>query len=260
MLATVSSGVEARKKSGMKPDDAETSLIWKEACNCCKCLCTHNDQPRRGQRQVLWWSEFCDFCYNPDRQTPGRLQCKSGHRPPNLGRSLGWRSRKVQQQWPPLFGEVCRAWTADYLHNLPSANSQQDVMDAAFLQTLASHWLCHSTKVIMVHRHLQQLHASFQDVRMTKTVWCRLLDRAQACCQQTQPAHSACTATRRQESAKETRCLQAETRQQEASLHQWYLQPITCNGTPFRWSRRELDSLQRHHPFFSNGFHRTSIS
>ena len=51
-------------------------------------------------------------------------------------------------------------------------------------------------------------------------VWWRLLDRSQACCQQTQPAHSACTATTRQESAKETGCLQAETRQQEVSLHQ----------------------------------------
>ena len=51
-------------------------------------------------------------------------------------------------------------------------------------------------------------------------VWCRLLDRSQAYCQQTQPAHSASTATTRQEGAKETGYLQAETRQQEASLHQ----------------------------------------
>ena len=29
-------------------------------------------------------------------------------------------------------------------------------------------------------------------------VWCRLLDRLQACCQQTQPAHSACTTTTRE--------------------------------------------------------------
>ena len=43
-----------------------------------------------------------------------------------------------------------------------------------------------------------------QDVRVTKTVWCRLLDRSQACCQQTQPAHSACMATT---SAKEAGCL-----------------------------------------------------
>ena len=31
---------------GIMPNDAETSLIWQEACNNCKCLCTHNDQPR----------------------------------------------------------------------------------------------------------------------------------------------------------------------------------------------------------------------
>ena len=41
-------------------------------------------------------------------------------------------------------------------------------------------------------------------------MWCRLLDRPQACFQQTQPAHSACTTTIRQEGAKEIRCLQAE--------------------------------------------------
>ena len=41
-------------------------------------------------------------------------------------------------------------------------------------------------------------------------MWCRLLDRSQACCQQTQPAHSACTTTTRQEGAKEIGCLQAE--------------------------------------------------
>ena len=42
------------------------------------------------------------------------------------------------------------------------------------------------------------------------------LYRSQAC-QKTQPAHSACTTTTRQEGAKEIGCLQAETRQQEAS-------------------------------------------
>ena len=130
-----------------------------------------------------------------------------------------------------------------------SSSPQQDVMDASSLQTLASHWLCQSTK------EGQTGCQSDKDY-----VWCRLLDRSQACCQQTQPAHSACMATTKQESAKETGCLQAETRQQEASLHQWYLQLIRCNGTPFRWSRRELDSLQRHRPLFSNGFPRTSIS
>ena len=122
-------------------------------------------------------------------------------------------------------------------------------MDASSLQTLATHWLCHSTK------EGQTGCQSDKDY-----VWCWLQDRSQACCQQTEPSHSACTATTRQESDKETGCLQVETRQQEASLHQWYLQPIRCNGTPFRWSRRELDSLQRYRPLFSSGFPKTSIS
>ena len=75
-------------------------------------------------------------------------------------------------------------------------------------------------------------------VRVIKNyVWCRLLDRSQACCQQIQPAHSACTTTTRQEGAKEIRCLQAETRQQEASIRQRSLQPFRCTGTQFRRCR-----------------------
>ena len=122
-------------------------------------------------------------------------------------------------------------------------------MDAPSLQTLASHWLCHSSK------EGQTGCQSDKDY-----VWCRLLDRSQACCQQTQPAHSACTTTIRQEGAKEIECLQTETRQQEASFRQWSLQPFRCTGTHFRRCRWELDSLQRHCSFFSNGFPRTSIS
>ena len=44
-------------------------------------------------------------------------------------------------------------------------------------------------------------------------------------------AHSACTTTTRQEGAKEIRCLQAETGQQEASIRQRSLQPFRCTGT-----------------------------
>ena len=79
---------------------------------------------------------------------------------------------------------------------LITANSQQDIMDTSLLQTLVSHWLCHSTKEGQIGCQSDKDY-----------VWCRLLDRSQACCQQTQPAHSACTATTRQESAKETGCL-----------------------------------------------------
>ena len=56
-------------------------------------------------------------------------------------------------------------------------------------------------------------------------------------CQQTQPAHSACTTTSRQEGVKEIRCLQAETRQQEASIRQRSLQPFRCTGTQLRRCR-----------------------
>ena len=70
---------------------------------------------------------------------------------------------------------------------------------------------------------------------------CRLLDRSQACCQQTQPTHSACTTTTRQEGAKEIGCLQAETRQQEASVRQRSLQLCRCTGTQFRRCKCELE-------------------
>ena len=59
---------------------------------------------------------------------------------------------------------------------------------------------------------------------------------------------------------KETGCLQAETRQQEASIHQWYRQPFKRTGTQFRECRWELDSLQTHRSLFSSVFPRTSIS
>ena len=120
-----------------------------------------------------------------DKHPPRGLQCQDGHRPPDLGRSDWiWRCRGVQQQWTPPFKEVCRAWITDHQHSLPSTNSQKDNMDAPSLQTLASHWLCHSAKEGQTGCQID--------------VWCRLLDRSQACCQQTQPAHSACTTTTRQ--------------------------------------------------------------
>ena len=73
-------------------------------------------------------------------------------------------------------------------------------------------------------------------------VWCRLLDRSQACCQQTQHAHSACTTTTRQEGAKEIGCLQAETRQQESSIRQRFLQPFRCTGAQFRRAGQSLET------------------
>ena len=94
-------------------------------------------------------------------------------------------------------------------------------------------------------------------------VWCRVLDRSQACCQQTHPAHSACTTTTRQESAKEIWCLQAETRQQETSIRQWYLQPFRCTGAQFKGCRWELDRTGQSSetPFIpSNWSPRTSTS
>ena len=85
-----------------------------------------------------------------------------------------WRCREVQQQWTPPFKEGCRAWITDHQHSLPSTNLQKDNMDAPSLQTLASHWLCHSAK--------EGQTGCQSDCNY---VWCSLLDRSQACCQQT---------------------------------------------------------------------------
>ena len=83
-------------------------------------------------------------------------------------------------------------------------------------------------------------------------MWCRLLDRSQACCQQTQPAHSACTTTTRQEGAKEIRCLQAATRQQEASIRQRSLQPFRCTGT-------QLEDVDESWTVFRDTVHSSSM-
>ena len=98
-----------------------------------------------------------------------------------------------------------------------------------WMHPYSKHW--HLIDFVIVRRKDKQ------DVRVTKTVCCRLLDRSQACCQQTQPAHLSCTTTIRQEGAKEIRCLQAETRQQEASIRHRSLQPFRCTGTQFRRCR-----------------------
>ena len=74
---------------------------------------------------------------------------------------------------------------------------------------------CHLIDYVIVRR------TDRQNIRKTPKdcVWYRLLDRLQACCQQTHPAHSASTATTRQERAKEIGCLLAEAGQHEASIH-----------------------------------------
>ena len=98
----------------------------------------------------------------------------------------------------------------------------------SWMHPRSKHW--HLNHYVVVRRKDRQ------DVSDNDYVWCRLLDRSQAC-QQTQPAHSACTTTTRQEGAKEIGCLQAEPRQQEASIRQRSLQPFRCTGTQFRRCR-----------------------
>ena len=104
-------------------------------------------------KQVIWWSWFCDICNIPDRQfhPAWGLQCQSGQRPSNLWRS-NW-TEGIGKQWHPTFKEVCRAWTTDHQHSLPSTNSQQGS---------SKHW--HLIDYVIVRRKERQ------DVRMTKTM------------------------------------------------------------------------------------------
>ena len=76
---------------------------------------------------------------------------------------------------------------------LPTLNT------TSWMHRRSKHW--HLIDYVIVRRRDRQ------DVRVTKAMCGALLDRSQACCQQTQPAHSACTATIRQENAKKTGCL-----------------------------------------------------
>ena len=97
----------------------------------------------------------------------------------------------------------------------------------SWMHPCSKHW--HLIDHVIVQRKDRQ------DVRVTKTM-CGA-DCWTACCQQTQPTHSAYTTTTRQEGAKEIGCFQAETRQQEASIRQRSLQPFRCTGTQFRRCR-----------------------
>ena len=66
-------------------------------------------------------------------------------------------------------------------------------------------------------------------------MWYSLLDRSQACYQQTKPAHSACTTTTRQENAKEIECLQAETR------HQAFVNDICSHLDALEHNSKDVD-------------------
>ena len=93
----------------------------------------------------------------------------------------------------------------------------------------SKHW--HLIDYVIVRRKDRQ------DVRVTKTMCGADCWTDHRLVVSKQPAHSACTTTTRQEGAKEIRCLQAETRQQDASIRQRSLQPFRCTGTQFRRCR-----------------------
>ena len=145
--------------------------------------------------------------------------------------------------------KVCRAWTTDHQHSLPATNSQ-DIMDVPLLQTLASHWLCHSTKEGRTDRMSEWQRLSGADCWTDHRL---SISKLSLCIQPARrPQGKKC---QRLDEAK----LKQDNKKQEANTHQWHLQPFRCIKTPFSGSRWELDNLQRHR-LISNGFPRISIS
>ena len=82
----------------------------------------------------------------------------------------------------------------------------------SWMHPRSKHW--HLIDYIIVPRKDKQ------DVSVTKTMCGADFWTDHRFVISTQPANSACTTTRRQESAKVIGCLQADTRQQEAIIHQ----------------------------------------
>ena len=82
----------------------------------------------------------------------------------------------------------------------------------SWMHPRSKHW--HLIDYVIVRRKDRQ------DVRVTKTMCGADCWTDHRLVVSTQPAHSACATTTRQEAAKEIGCLQAETRQQEASIRQ----------------------------------------
>ena len=104
---------------------------------------------------ILW------FLQHPGQTThpPRRLQCQSGHTPPDLGRNDWiWRCREVQQQWTPPFKEVCRAWITDHQHSLRLPTRRK----TTWMHPRSKHW--HLIDYVIVRRKDRQ------DVRVTKTM------------------------------------------------------------------------------------------
>ena len=177
------------KRHTWSPDDAETSLFWQEACNNCK------------------WSAYAPTMTNPDEvkdkfydDLDSMISATTRTDKLILLGDFNARVGTDHQTWEGEIGTEgigkCNSYDLlllrkyaehDHQHSLPSTNSQQDITYAFSLQTLASHLLCHIVK------EEQTGCQSDKDY-----VWCRLLDRLQACYQQTQPAHSTCLARKYQ--------------------------------------------------------------
>ena len=187
-----------------------------------KCLCTHNYQPRWGQRQVLWRSGFSDFWYTLDRQTHPAT--------PRTDKLilLGDFNARVgtdHQTWEGVIGtEQIGKCNNNSLLLLKKCAEQELLITStvfrlptrnkmSWIHPRSKHW--HLIDYVIVRRK------DTQDVRVTEIMcgahcWTNHRLVVSKLNLRIQPA-------RRPQGKKvpETGCLQADTRQQEASLHQW---------------------------------------
>ena len=90
------------KMHNWPPDDAETFFIWQEACNNCKCLCIHNDQPRWVKDKFYDdLDSVISAAFRTQTHPPWGLQCQSGHRSPKKVREKPRECHNHKPQPPP---------------------------------------------------------------------------------------------------------------------------------------------------------------
>ena len=218
------------KRHKWPPDDARwLTLSGKRHATIVNAYASKMTNPDEGFiRQVLWWSGFCDFCNTPNKLI--LLGDFSVHKPPNLGRSgWNWRSRKVQQQWPSPFKEVCRARTTDYQHSLPSSNK------TSWMHPRSKH--CHLTDYVIIRRKDRQ------DVKVTRLYVVQTAGQITGLL-----------------SANPSCALSLYDHHKVRKCQRDWMSPNWNKTARGKHSSMKSDSLQRHRSLFSNWSSRTSIS
>ena len=123
---------------------------------------------------MIW---FCDFCRFPDRQTHPPREFRVGIDHQTLEGVIGSEGvRKCNSNWLLHLRKLAEheLLITNTVFRLPTHRKTSWTHPRS--KTLASYWQYHSTKIGQTGCQSDKGY-----------VWCRLLDRSQACCQQTQP-------------------------------------------------------------------------